>query len=1365
MKSVRDLAVSAGAGFSITAQGANSSTVETGATVDFNSADANLAVSKLDTSNDVTLALAKNLILDSVTTGATKLDNTGLVITGGPSVTTSGVDAGNKVISNVAVGDLNASSTDAVNGSQLFTTNENVGTNTTNIAGNTSNISTNATNIAGNTTNITALQGTVDKPITFTGNDNVAGPVAAKLGDSVAITGLATTAGSYSGGNIKTVTDSAGSVQIQLADAPVFTGKVTGNGLDASGQKVTNVAVGDLNASSTDAVNGSQLFTTNENVGTNTTNIAGNTSNISTNATNIAGNTTNITALQGTVDKPITFTGNDNVAGPVAAKLGDSVAITGLATTAGSYSGGNIKTVTDSAGSVQIQLADAPVFTGKVTGNGLDASGQKVTNVAVGDLNASSTDAVNGSQLFTTNENVGTNTTNIAGNTSNISTNTTNITALQGTVDKPITFTGNDNVAGPVAAKLGDSVAITGLATTAGSYSGGNIKTVTDSAGSVQIQLADAPVFTGKVTGNGLDASGQKVTNVAVGDLNASSTDAVNGSQLFATNEAIDAVTVTAGNSVQYDDATKSSVTLGGTGAGAPVKLTNVAVGDLNASSTDAVNGSQLFTTNENVGTNTTNIAGNTSNISTNTTNITALQGTVDKPITFTGNDNVAGPVAAKLGDSVAITGLATTAGSYSGGNIKTVTDSAGSVQIQLADAPVFTGKVTGNGLDASGQKVTNVAVGDLNASSTDAVNGSQLFATNEAIDAVTVTAGNSVQYDDATKSSVTLGGTGAGAPVKLTNVAVGDLNASSTDAVNGSQLFTTNENVGTNTTNIAGNTSNISMNTTNITALQGTVDKPITFTGNDNVAGPVAAKLGESVAITGLATTAGSYSGGNIKTVTDSAGAVQIQLADAPVFGGVTINADGAGKITGLTDGSAASDAVNFGQLQAMTSAAGAGFGLTAQGANGSTVKPGDSIDLNSADSNLVVSKDSISNDVTFALSPTLNVTSVTTGSTVMNTSGITIAGGAGGSIFLTNDGLKAGSVIVSSVNGINAGNHKITNVLAGSDMTDAVNFSQLKSVQQDVSNLGDRVVKYDGNTGDPKDKIILAGAPSADGGKTGGTKISNLSRGDISATSTEAINGSQLHDIGEQMADALGGGSKFVGGSLVTELNVGGVVYGNVNEALNGLNTDLESITLVSSQGWTVKTNGANAAQVAPGKVVNFEDGQNIKVTNDGLNITIATADDITVKSLTATTINADEMNIKGGPAINQNGIDMRDKRMTNLAAGVDDNDAVNVGQLNKATGDLNTRVNNLGSAVNRVDNRASAGIAVALATAGLPQAYLPGKSMLSIAGGTWRGESGYAMGLSTVSDNGKWVVKGSASSSSRGDYGGSVGVGYQW
>lgn len=105
-------------------------------------------------------------------------------------------------------------------------------------------------------------------------------------------------------------------------------------------------------------------------------------------------------------------------------------------------------------------------------------------------------------------------------------------------------------------------------------------------------------------------------------------------------------------------------------------------------------------------------------------------------------------------------------------------------------------------------------------------------------------------------------------------------------------------------------------------------------------------------------------------------------------------------------------------------------------------------------------------------------------------------------------------------------------------------------------------------------------------------------------------------------------------------------------------------------------------------------------------------------------------------------------------NVAPGRAGTDAVNVNQLNAVRGDII-----------RNDRRASAGIAAAIATAGIPQAYLPGKSMFGMAVGTWRGEAGIALGLSRISDNGRWIIKGTATGSSRGDYGGSVGVGFQW
>ena len=69
------------------------------------------------------------------------------------------------------------------------------------------------------------------------------------------------------------------------------------------------------------------------------------------------------------------------------------------------------------------------------------------------------------------------------------------------------------------------------------------------------------------------------------------------------------------------------------------------------------------------------------------------------------------------------------------------------------------------------------------------------------------------------------------------------------------------------------------------------------------------------------------------------------------------------------------------------------------------------------------------------------------------------------------------------------------------------------------------------------------------------------------------------------------------------------------------------------------------------------------------------------------------------------------------------------------------------------------------MAIATAGLPQAYLPGKSMFAVGAGTYRGEQGYAMGVSHITDDGHWVLKATGSGNSQGHFGGSVGVGYQW
>lgn len=86
-----------------------------------------------------------------------------------------------------------------------------------------------------------------------------------------------------------------------------------------------------------------------------------------------------------------------------------------------------------------------------------------------------------------------------------------------------------------------------------------------------------------------------------------------------------------------------------------------------------------------------------------------------------------------------------------------------------------------------------------------------------------------------------------------------------------------------------------------------------------------------------------------------------------------------------------------------------------------------------------------------------------------------------------------------------------------------------------------------------------------------------------------------------------------------------------------------------------------------------------------------------------------------------------------------------------------------NKAGYQSNNKDLRA--GIAGANAAAGLPQAYIPGKSMVAVAAGTYKGQNAIALGMSRISDNGKVIIKLTGNTNSRGDFGASIGAGYQW
>ncbi|BCA61712.1 hypothetical protein HMP09_0946 [Sphingomonas sp. HMP9] len=463
-----------------------------------------------------------------------------------------------------------------------------------------------------------------------------------------------------------------------------------GVGAGAAPVALRNVAAGTLGATSTDAVNGSQLFATNTNVSNLTTNITNGAigavqyANAATPTVPNGGIPTNDVALVGAAPGAV---GLHNVAdGTVVAGSTDAV------------NGGQLATVTGQVGTLAtlaVQYDDATRARATLGGLGTGAAPVVLDNVAAGTLGATSLEAVNGSQLFATNTNV-TNTNTVL---TNLTTSITNggIGALQYT-----------NAATPTVPNGGvptNDVALVGAA-----------------PGAVALH------------------------NVADGTVAAGSTDAVNGGQLATVTGQVGTL---AALSVQYDDATRARVTLGGVGTGAaPVAIGNVAAGTLGAVSTDAVNGSQLFATNTNVTNLTTTIANGA---------IGALQ-----------YSNAATPT--------------TPNGGVPSNDATLVGGAAGAVALH------------------------NVADGVVATGSTDAVNGGQLALVSGQVGTLN---GLAVQYDDLSRSRVTFGGAGA-APVVLGNVAAGALGAGSTEAVNGAQLGATNDAVSVNTTNIANLNTNV---------------------------------------------------------------------------------------------------------------------------------------------------------------------------------------------------------------------------------------------------------------------------------------------------------------------------------------------------------------------------------------------------------------------------------------------------------------------------------------------------------------------------------------------------------------------------
>ncbi|EBV2313715.1 autotransporter adhesin SadA [Salmonella enterica subsp. enterica serovar Heidelberg] len=1110
-------------------------------------------------------------------------------------------------ITNLAAGTLAADSTDAVNGSQLFDTNEKVDKNTADIATNTDSINQNTTDIAANTTSIN--QNTTDIA-TNTTNIN-------SLSDSVT-----------------TLTDDA-----LLWDAASGAFSAKHNGSDS---KITNLAAGTLAADSTDAVNGSQLFDTNEKVDQNTADITTNTNSINQNTTDIATNTTNINSLS------------------------DSVT-----------------TLTDDA-----LLWDAASGAFSANHNG---SASKITNLAAGTLAADSTDAVNGSQLFATNENVSQNTADITTNTNSINQNTTDIA----------TNTTNIN-------NLSDS-----------------ITTLTDDT-----LLWDAASGTFSASRSG---SASKITNLAAGTLAADSTDAVNGSQLYETNQRVDqntsaiadintSITNLSSDNLSWNETTSSFSA--SHGSSTTNKITNVAAGELSEESTDAVNGSQLFETNEKVDQNTTDIAANTTNITQNSTAIENLNTSVSDINT-------------------SITGL---------------TDNA---LLWDEDIGAFSANHGG-----STSKITNVAAGALSEDSTDAVNGSQLYETNQKVDqntsaiadintSITNLGTDALSWDD--EEGAFSASHGTNGTNKITNVAAGEIASDSTDAVNGSQLYETNmlisqynESISqlagdTSETYITENGTGVKYIRTNDNGLEGqdayATGNGATAVGYDAVAsgaGSLALGQNSSSSIEGsIALGSGSTSNRAITTgiretsATSDGVVIGYNTTDRKLLGALSLGTDGESyrQITNVADGSEAQDAVTVRQLQNAIGAV--------------TTTPTKYYHANSTEEDsLAVGTDSLAMGAktivnadagigiglnTLVMADAINGIAIGSNARANHANSIAMGNGSqttrGAQTDYTayNMDTPQNSVGEFSV-GSEDGQRQITNVAAGSADTDAVNVGQLKvtdaqvsrntqsitNLNTQVSNLDTRVTNIENGIGD----IVT----------TGSTKYFK--------TNTDGA------DANAQGADSVAIGS----GSIAAAEN-------SVALGTNSVADEANTVSVGSS------TQQRRITNVAAG--VNNTDAVNVA------QLKASEAGSVRYETNADGSVNYSVLNLGDGSG--------GTTRIGNVSAAVNDTDAVNYAQLKRSVEEANTytdqKMGEMNSKIKGVENKMSGGIASAMAMAGLPQAYAPGANMTSIAGGTFNGESAVAIGVSMVSESGGWVYKLQGTSNSQGDYSAAIGAGFQW
>ena len=1186
-------------------------------------ADKNIKVTQAN--GKVTVATKDDVNFTKVTIGDTT-NNTVL------TSTANGLDVGGDRIANMAAG---KAATDAVNVSQLSPLATALGTKVNTdgtVAAPTFTVK--KTDGTSNTP-VATVQGALDqigteiqKPITFTGNS---GKTDRTLGQELVVSG-GLTSGTSSNTNVKTVV-TAGKVDIQLADAPTFAGQVKANGFDANSQKITNVANG-VNAG--DAVNKSQLDNIGWNIKANNGTVVDVVKNADTvNFVNGTGTTaavttdpaTNTTSVKYSVNKStLTSTGGKataDTAGDAFATATDvanainaaGFTLTTAATANGQVSGSsnelinagdkvtveadkNIK-VTQAAGKVTVATKDEVNFTkvtiGNTTGNntvltstadGLDVGGDRISNVAAG---TKDTDAVNLKQLKDVQTSAGVKTVVSEGDGVKVTNKGTaaapnyEVALNQATKDSLAkadsavqTIKVQANGAAVKDLTQGDNVLnITQGDNVTVAKDGSNVKvslnkniavdSVTAGTGANQVVLNNSGVNVGGktyITGAGVNANNQKVTNVANGTVAANSKDAVNGGQLFAQGSGVQNII---GGTTTYNPTTGTYTNnnIGGTGKGTIHDA-------IEAVNTVAGKGWNLTAQ----GANSSNVAaGETVDLRNSDGNIVVSKPAATDAVTF------------NLAKNLNVDSVKT-------GN---TTVNNGGVTIANTD-PTKTVSLTSGGLNNGGNRVTNIADG---VDAKDAVNVSQLNAVKtqagvktkvSAGDGVTVTNKGSATAPDyevalnkATKDSLAKADSAVQTiKVQANGAAVKDL----TQADNVLNI-TQGDNV---TVSKDGGNVKVSLNKDiNVNSVKAG-DSTLTTNGLSINGGPSVTKAGIDAADKKLTNVAAGTVSNTSKDAINGSQLFAQGEGVKNIIGGSTTYDPTSGTYTNNNIGGTGASNIND-AIQTVRNAASAGWNLSAQGANKTNVAPNATVDLNNTDGNIVISKTTANNDVTFNLAKDLNVDTVkantfTAGNTTINNGGLTIA---------NTDPAK---VVSLSGSGLNNGGNKVVNVAAGTADTDAANVGQLKGA---TTALG-------GGAGINADGTFKA--PTYTTTTTNGTTLTANNVGDaLTNLNNEVVKPlSFAADVGTNVERKLGSTVSVNGDSknITTSTTANGVKV-ELNNTINVSGVVADGVS-IKGNGPTLTKNGMNMAGQA---ITNMANGLPTKIDANGNVVPMTTVD----------------------------------------------------------------------------------------------------------------------------------------------------------